>query len=81
MSDQSPAPSFDFRLHQFALGAVAIGVVVSLIAAAVHWFAEGAVATTMLKGTAFAACAAVPVWRSYRKRVQEAQQPTSVCSS
>ena len=71
--------SFDFRLHQFALIAVAVAVPISLIAAIALWVAQGVVATTMLKGTAFAIVAAYPVWRAYRKKVQAEQQlePTS----
>lgn len=61
--------SFDLRLHQFALIAVAVAVPLSLIAAMMLWLAQGVVATTMLKGTAFAIVAAYPVWRAYRKRV------------
>ena len=76
MAERS-AKSLDFRLHRIALGAVVVGVVVSLIAAAVHWFAQGVVATTMLKGTAFATVAAYPVWRAYRKKVQSEQQSQS----
>lgn len=66
--------SFDFRLHQFALIAVAVAVPISLAAAFALWLAQGVVATTMLKGTAFAVVAAYPVWRAYRKKVQAEQQ-------
>lgn len=62
--------SFDLRLHEIALVAVAIGVPVSLIVAGFAWFANGVIATAMLKGTLFAVVAAYPVWRAYRKKVE-----------
>lgn len=72
MPKASPV-SFDLRLHQAALIAVAIGVPVSLLAAAVLWFTQGVVATTMLEGTLFATIAAYPVWRDYQRKVQQAE--------
>lgn len=63
------AKSMDVRLHQVALIVVAFGMLVSLIAAAIHWFGEGDLPKAMLKGTAFAAMAAFPVWRACRRRV------------
>lgn len=58
--------SFDYRLHQFALGATALGAIVGITATIFSWLTRGEFSTTTFFASLFAITAAAPVWHKYR---------------
>lgn len=73
MTADPPKRSLDYRFHQIALIAVAIGVSIGLLACAYVWAIRGQLELTTLNGCLFATVAAYPVWRNYR-RMSHAEQ-------
>lgn len=58
--------SFDYRLHQFAIGVAGFGALVGIGATISVWLASGQFSSTTFFASLFAITAAAPVWQKYR---------------